>query len=274
MADEWLEGTARPARKARIDTSVPNVARVWNYLVGGRDNFEADRKAARQLIGAAPVMEHVGVASRAFTRRAVTYLVREAGVRQFLDIGTGLPTAGSTHEIAQAIAPASRVVYVDNDPVVLSHVRALLRPVPGGATSYVDADAREPGKIIEEARATLSFGDPVAVILVDILNFITDDAEVRFILAVLRDALASGSYLAVMQPASDIDGDMPAAERRWNQVASTPVALRDRQQVTSWFDGLDLVEPGIVTVPDWRPDPADPRVAMPMPLYGAVPRRR
>lgn len=273
VADEWLRQTTRPVKKAQIDTNVPNVARVWNYLVGGRDNFDADRKAARQLIGTAPVMEHVGIASRAFLRRAVTYLVREAGIRQFLDIGTGLPTAGNTHEIAQEVAPASKVVYVDNDPVVLSHARALLRSAPGGATNYVDADARDPGKIIEEARATLNLGEPAAVILIDILNFITGDAEVRSILSFLMDTLVSGSYLVIMQPASDIDSALLAAERRWNQIATTHVSLRDRAEVATWFGGLDLIEPGIVLVPEWRPEAGDPEFDMPMPLYAAVARK-
>jgi hypothetical protein len=270
VADEWLKETTRPVKKAQIDTSVPNVARVWNYLVGGRDNFEADRKAVRQLIATAPVMEYVGVASRAFLRRAVTYLAGEAEMRQFLDIGTGIPAAGNTHEVAQDLAPESKVVYVDNDPVVLSHARAMLRSAPGGVTSYIDADARNPGRILEEARATLSLDKPVAVILIDILNFIPDGDEVRSILSVLMDALVSGSYVVIMQPASDIDEELHAAERRWNQVSDTPVALRDRAEVTTWFEGLDLVDPGIVTVTDWRPEAGDQDFGMPMPLYGAV----
>ncbi|HSZ40775.1 MAG TPA: SAM-dependent methyltransferase [Trebonia sp.] len=270
MADEWLRETTRPVKRARIDTSVPNVARVWNYLVGGRDNFEADRKAVRQLIATAPVMEHVGVASRAFLRRSVNYLAGEAGIRQFLDIGTGIPAAGNTHEVAQEIAPESKIVYVDNDPVVLSHARAMLRSAPGGVTSYVDADARNPARIIEDARGTLSLEEPVAVILIDILNFISDGDEVRSVLSVLMDALVSGSYVVIMQPASDIDQELRAAERRWNQLADTPVVLRDRAEVTTWFEGLDLVEPGIVTVTEWRPGPGDPVFSMPMPLYGAV----
>lgn len=273
VAEDWLKEAVRPVKRAQIDASGPNVARVWNYLAGGRDNFEADRKAARQLIDAAPVMEHVGAASRAFLRRTVTYLVREAGIRQFLDIGTGFPTGGNTHEVAQAVAPASKIVYVDNDPVVLSHARALLRSAPGGATSYVNADARNPGTIIEEARATLRFGEPAAVILIGILNFIPDDERVRSILSVLTDAVTRGSYLVVMQPASDIDHELLAAQRCWNQIAATPVALRDLRDVTAWFGGLDLVEPGIVPVPEWRPEPGDPHFDMPMPLYGAVARK-
>ncbi len=213
MVEEWLKEATRPVRQAPIDPNVPNVARVWNYLVGGRDNFEVDRKAARQLISAAPVMEHVGIASRAFLRRTVTHLARDRGIRQFLDIGTGLPTAGNTHEIAQAIAPASRIVYVDNDPVVRSHARALLRSAPGGVASYVDADARNPALILKEAAATLSLSQPVAVIMIDILNFIPDDEQVRSILGVLIDSLAGGSYLVVMQPASDIDRALPLSVR-------------------------------------------------------------
>jgi S-adenosyl methyltransferase len=271
--EEWLKETTRPVPAAHIDTSVPNVARVWNFLVGGRDNFEADRRVARQLVAIAPVMADVAPASRVFLGRVVRYLAGEAGIRQFLDIGTGIPTAGNTHEVAQAVAPESRVVYVDNDPVVLAHARALLRSAPEGVTSYIDADARDPGKIITEARDTLDFGRPVAIVMIDLLNFIAEDAEVPQILGTLLDAVPSGSYLAIMQPASDIDEMLDAARRRWNQVASTPVVLRTRTQVTSWFDGLELVEPGVVTVPEWHPAEDDPKYAYPMPLYGAAARK-
>ena len=172
MTDDWLRATNRPVKRPQIDTTVPNVARVWNYLVGGRDNFEADRQAARQLVAAAPVMADVAHASRAFLRRVVRYLVAEAGIRQFLDIGTGIPTAGNTHEIAQSVVPECRIVYVDNDPVVLAHARALLRSSREGITSYIDADAREPGKIIARAQDTLDFDQPIAIVMIDILNFI------------------------------------------------------------------------------------------------------
>ena len=178
MSEEWLKAASRPIKAARVDPSVPNVARVWNYLVGGRDNFEADRQAARQLIAVAPVMAQVAPASRAFLRRAVTYLAAEAGIRQFLDIGTGMPTAGNTHEVAQAVDPSCRIVYVDNDPVVLSHARARLRSSAEGATSYLDADARDTEAIIAGASATLDFGLPVGVIMIDILNFLEDAADV------------------------------------------------------------------------------------------------
>jgi hypothetical protein len=277
VTEEWLKGTTRPVRLTHIDTTVPNVARVWNFLVGGRDNFEADRWAARQLIAAAPVMESIGPASRAFMRRVVGYLAN-AGVGQFLDIGTGIPTAGNTHEIAQAIDPYSRIVYVDNDPVVLAHARALLISAPEGVTSYINSDAREPGKIIASARQTLDFDQPIALVLIDILNFIDGNGEgcsVGEILGTLLEAVPSGSYLAVMQPASDLDESVLLAQERWNQMAATtPVYLRERAEVTSWFDGLELVEPGVVEVDEWRPADDDPPYAGVMPLYGAVGRKR
>jgi hypothetical protein len=272
VTEEWLKGTTRPVKRAQIDTTAPNVARVWNYLVGGRDNFDIDRKAAKQLIAAAPVMEHVGLASRAFLRRVITSLAGEDNIRQFLDIGTGIPAAGNTHEVAQSIAPESKIVYVDNDPIVLTHARAMLRSAEG-VTSYINADARDPAKILSEARETLDFGAPVAVVLIDLLNFISDDSEVRSILATLMEAFVAGSYLVIMQPANDIDATLLAAEQRWNQVAASPVSLRGRDEVTAWFAGLDLVEPGIVMAPEWRPDADDPKYDMPIPLYVGVARK-
>ena len=268
MSEEWLRATSRPIKAVRVDSSVPNVARVWNYLVGGRDNFEADRQAARQLIALAPVMGQVGLASRAFLRRTVTYLAAEAGIRQFLDIGTGIPTAGNTHEVAQAVNPACRVVYVDNDPVVLSHARARLRTSVEGATSYLDADARDTRAIVAGACATLDLSLPVGVIMIDILNFLQDAADV---VARLAAAVCPGSYLAVMQPSTDQRLAAPA--RRWNQLAATPVFLRDRDQVARWFTGLELVDPGIVEVHQWRPAPGDPDYPDGMPLFGAVARK-
>lgn len=261
-------------RLTRIDPTVPNVARVWNYLVGGRDNFAADRFAAHELIEAAPVMEAIGPASRTFLRRVVTYLAADAGVRQFLDVGTGIPTAGNTHEVAQAVAAQSRIVLVDNDPVVLVHARALLRSSPEGVTSYLDADIREPVKIVEAARETLDFDKPVALVLIDILNFVEGSpCEIASILRTLVDAVPSGSYLAVTQAASDLDQTLIAAQRRWNEMAAPLLWLRDRAAVSSWFDGLDLIEPGLVEVDKWRPAPGDPAYDRVLPLYGAVARK-
>ncbi|MGH3258289.1 MAG: SAM-dependent methyltransferase [Streptosporangiaceae bacterium] len=273
MTNEAVRGTTFPSAGPKIDISVANVARAWNYMVGGKDNFEADREAARQLISVAPVIRIAAPASREFLRRAVRYLAAEAGVRQFLDIGTGLPTAGNTHEVAQSIAPQCRVVYVDNDPVVLAHARALLTSLPEGSTSYVDADARDPGTIIAEARATLDFRQPVAVMMVDLLNFIEDDAAVRSIMAELIAAVPSGSYFAIMHPASDLDLALPEAEKRWNQLAPQRVRLRSRADLTGLLAGLELVEPGLVTVPEWRPDEGEPVPSEQIPLYAVVARK-
>jgi hypothetical protein len=268
VTEEWLKATSRLVKPARVDSSLPNVARVWNYLIGGRDNFEADRRAARALLAAAPLMEQVALASRAFLGRTVTYLAAEAGIRQFLDIGTGIPAAGNTHEVAQAVDPSCRVVYVDNDPVVLSHARAKLRSAPEGATSYIDADARDIAAIMAGADATLDLAQPVGVIMIDIRNFLEDAGDVldRTIAAV-----PGGSYLALMQPVRD--GRLAAAAQRWNALAAIPVFLRDPAQVGRWLAGLELVEPGLVELQDWRPGPGDPACPGGVPLLGAVARK-
>ncbi len=271
--DDVRLSSALRASAPKIDTSLANVARAWNYMVGGKDNFEADREAARQLMEAAPVIRVAAPASRAFLGRAVRYLAGEAGIRQFLDIGTGLPTAGNTHEVAQSAAPECRVVYVDNDPVVLTHARALLTSVPRGVTSYIDADARDPGKIITEAGATLDFGEPVAIMMVDLLNFIDDDEVAGSIVSALLAAVPPGSYLAIMHPASDLDPALLEAERRWNQLAAQRVRLRSREEVTGFLAGLEPVEPGLVTVPQWRPEEGEPVPGQVIPLYALVARK-
>jgi hypothetical protein len=269
VSEEWLKASpSRSLRAARVDSSLPNVARVWNYLVGGRDNFEADRRAAKQLVAASPMMAHVANASRAFLYRTVGYLASEAGIRQFLDIGTGIPTAGNTHEVAQLVDPSCRVVYVDNDPVVLSHARAQLRSADAGATSYIDADARDTTAIMKGASATLDLTQPVGVIMIDILNFVEDASEA---LDRIIAAVPAGSYLAVMHPLRDERLTMAAL--RWNQLAAIPVFLRDRDQVARWLSGLELIEPGLVEVHQWRPRPGDPGYPDGMPLLGAVARK-
>jgi hypothetical protein len=269
--DDWLRKATRPVRVTRVDATAPNLARVWNYMVGGRDNFEADRAAARELLAAAPVMADVARASRAFLRRVVRFLAVEAGIRQFLDIGTGIPAVGSTHELAQAVDPASRIVYVDNDPVALAHARALTPSRPEGAISCLEADAREPAAIINAARRTLDPSQPVAILMIGVLNFIEGPGLVAGVLRELVAALCPGSYLAIMQPAED-EGLHPV-QRRWNELAALPVWLRDREEVASWFAGLSLVEPGIVEVHQWRPDEGDRPYRHGMPLYGAVGRK-
>jgi hypothetical protein len=268
----WL-GAPYPLGAPKIDPTVANIARAWNYMVGGKDNFEADREAARQLIEAAPVIAVAAPASRAYLRRAVRYLVMEAGIRQFLDVGTGLPTAGNTHEVAQSLAQDCRVVYVDNDPVVLSHARALLTSSGDGLTSYIDADARDPELILTQAGKTLDLAQPVAVIMMDLLNFIEDDATAASVVSSLMADLSSGSYLAIMHPASDMDPALLEAERRWNQLAAQQVRLRSRGQLTAFLAGLDLVTPGLVTVPQWRPAPDEAVPDEAIPLYAAVARK-
>jgi S-adenosyl methyltransferase len=270
MTDEWRGATDRSVQPTQIDTTVASVARVWNYLDGGRDNFKADRQAAQQLVAAAPVMTDVPIAIRAFLRRVITYLAEQADVRQFLDIGLGIPAADSAHEVARPIAPECRFVYVDSDPMVLLHAQALRSPRDGSAI-YIGGDVREPTAIIDRAREALDFGQPIAIVVTGILNFIPDADEVTAILATLLAALAPGSHLAVAGPAAD--ERMAAAQRQWNRGARTPVVLRDRAEVAAWFTGLDLVDPGIVDVDKWRPAAGDPVFPDGMPVYGAVARK-
>jgi hypothetical protein len=246
------QGTEPPP----IDTTVPHSARIWNYWLGGKDNYPVDRAAGDQFREAFPGIVDVTRASRAFLTRAVGYLAGEAGIRQFLDIGTGLPTADNTHEVAQRVAPDSRIVYVDNDPVVLVHARALLTSTPQGVTQYVDADLHEPDRILEAASKTIDFTEPVALMLLGILGHVTDDDEARSIVKRLLGALPSGSYLAVYD-GTDTNPAGVEAQERYNRSGAVPYRLRSPEQVTGFFDGLELVEPGVVSVSRWRPDPAD-----------------
>ena len=274
------DGMQRIARCLQlIDTTVPNPARAWNYLLGGLDNFEADRRAARQLMAVAPAMSAAGPASRAFQRRVVRYLAAEAGVRQFLDIGCGIPTAGNTHEIARAVDPACKILYVDNDPVVLVHGRALLISTPHGVVSYLDADARDIGAVLDGARQTLDFSQPVAVLLMAVLAFIDDHALARSVVDGLAGVVPSGSYFAIRHAASDLDPALPAAARQWNATGAQHLTLRGEPEVAGLVEGLDLIDPGLVTVTEWRPDPdsvpgygVDDR-DIAVPIYGVVARK-
>ncbi|MGN9911164.1 SAM-dependent methyltransferase [Phytohabitans sp. LJ34] len=240
-----------------LDTSVPQTARIWNYLLGGKDNFAADRAVGDQIIQSLPQLADSARLSRAYLTRAVRYLAGEAGVRQFLDIGTGLPTADNTHEVAQATAPDSRVVYVDNDPLVLAHARALLTSSPQGATSYVDADLRDTDTILREAAKTLDLTRPVALILMGILGHIESDAEAKAIIDRTMAGLPSGSFLA-MYDGSDTSEAVTEAVRIWNVSANPKYHLRSPERIASLFAGLELVEPGVVSVNEWKPDPTTP----------------
>ncbi|MCW2900877.1 MAG: SAM-dependent methyltransferase [Streptosporangiaceae bacterium] len=259
----------------RFDDTVAHNARVWNYWLGGKDNYPADRKVGDHVFGVFPSIVDVARADRAFLGRAVRYLTGEAGIRQFLDIGTGLPTVENTHEVAQRLAPESRIVYVDNDPLVLVHARALLGSTPEGTTDYIDADAREAGAIVEAAAKTLDFGEPVAIMLLGLLNFVPDNDEAGAMVRRLLAAVPSGSYLAITHPTLELGGEANAAAMRfWNANATPPITTRSGEEVAGFFDGLELLDPGLVSCALWRPDLADiGRDPVPVAQFGAVARK-
>ena len=257
-----------------IDTSRAHPARIYDFALGGKNNFAADREVGEKVFAGWPSARTAARENRSFLGRAVRYLAAEAGIRQFLDLGTGLPTASNTHEVAQAIAPESRIVYVDNDPLVLSHARALLTSSPEGVTAYLDADLRDTDQILEQAAGTLDFGRPVGIMLLAILHYIPDLDEARRIVARLADAVPSGSYLTISHAASDISPEaMAEMIRRMNQhLAEGNHVGRTREVVTSFFDGLELLEPGVVKVTEWRPESAM-QAEGPTSLWGGVARK-
>jgi hypothetical protein len=256
-----------------FDTSVAHIARVYDYWLGGKDNYAADRRAGDEAIQSYPDMASSVRANREFLARAVRYLAAEAGIRQFLDIGTGIPTANNTHEVAQSVAPDSRVVYVDNDPIVLAHARALLTSSPQGDTDYIDADLRDTETILDRAARTLDFSRPVAVMLIAILHVISDDDHPYQIVAKLIDAVPPGSYLALSHVASDIEPDKVAETRkRLNRLMYQKGTYRSHDQVARFFGGLDMIEPGVVVVPQWRPD-SDLEAKRPTVMWGGVGRK-
>ncbi|WP_394347542.1 SAM-dependent methyltransferase [Verrucosispora sp. SN26_14.1] len=256
-----------------LDTGVPQTARIWNYLLGGKDNFAADREVGDQIIANLPQLAQNARLSRAYLARAVRYLAGTAGVRQFLDVGTGLPTADNTHEVAQSVAPEARIVYVDNDPLVLAHARALLVGTPEGATDYVDADLRDPDRILHEAARTLDLDQPVAVMLMGILGHVESDEEAKSIIRGLVDRLPSGSYLA-MYDGSDTSEAVTEAVRIWNVSANPRYHLRSPERIAGLFEGLELVEPGVVSVTRWRPDGDPAELPEEIDQYCAVGRKR
>jgi S-adenosyl methyltransferase len=253
-------GSSPPGEDAPpgIDTTVVSPARMYDYWLGGKDNYPVDRAAGEQVIEVFPGIRPGVRANRALLGRMVRYLAGEAGVRQFLDIGTGLPTRDNTHEVAQAVAPESQVVYVDNDPIVLVHARALLKSSPQGATKFVQADLRDVDKILQAASETLDFSQPVAVTLLMILMLIEDHEDPYGIVDRLMAALPSGSYLAISHPASGVDsGEIAEAYDRLKKLMPDRPTLRSKDQITQFFDGLNMVEPGVVQLHRWRPDPGD-----------------
>ncbi len=238
-----------------FDTSVAHPARVWNYWVGGKDNFAADRETAQLVMEAMPHMPLVARLARRFLIDAVCRVTTEYGIRQFLDIGTGLPTADNTHEVAQRIVPQARIVYVDNDPIVLTHARALLTSCREGKTDYIAADMRDPDVILAGAEKTLDFGQPIAILLIGVLHFVPDRDDPYGILGRLMDAVPSGSFLILGHAASDQQAAAATeGTRRYNEKSAAPITMRSRDQVARFFNGLEMVEPGFVSIGDWWPE--------------------
>jgi S-adenosyl methyltransferase len=264
-----------PDLPPEINTNVAHSARVYNYWLGGKDNFAADRALGDAIIKAVPSTVFGARANRAFLGRAVRYLATEAGIRQFLDIGTGIPTADNTHEAAQAIAPDSRVLYVDNDPIVLAHARALMTSHPGGSTAFIHADLRDPDKVLNhpKLRATLDLGRPVALMLIAVLHFLTEGDNPQRIVRRLLDALPSGSYLAITHLTADfVSPEEAAVAEAAGRDAGVTYAPRSQGEIAEFFSGLDLVDPGVVPLLAWRPDvaPENPRTAS---VYAAIGRK-
>ena len=291
-----------------IDVTVPNAARVFDFLFGGQDNFAADRKAAAALVESAPSIAATPGAARAFRRRVVGHLTAGAGIRQFLDVGAGMVPAVNTHEIAQAVDPACRVVYVESDPMALAHVNAVVNAAPGGIVTCVDGDIADVNGIVSAAglseagpspadrsardlsgavagsadpadacrpgdAAILDPGQPLAVLLLSTLAHVASAADAAKVVAALMDSAPSGSYLAVYHLASDLDPALDGALKQWNAAATIPIVLRSSAEIAALVTGLDLVAPGLVPVDDWRPDPSDPAAASPVPVHGLVARK-
>jgi len=257
-----------------IDTTIPHSARIWNYWLGGKDNYPVDREAGEAFLKAYPGMAAEARANRQFLSRAVRYLVIKAGVRQFLDVGTGLPTADNTHEIAQRLNPACRIVYVDNDPLVLAHARALLTSTPEGVTDYVDADLHDPDKILDAAANTLDFSVPIALILSGIMGHIADNEGAHAIVSRLMDRLPSGSYL-MLQDGTTVSQANADALEDYNSSGAIPYNLRTPEEIVRYFDGLEVVEPGVISIQQWRPDPGEPTEPFAdVNTYGGIGRKR
>ena len=253
-----MAGSVPPTRdgaQSKIDTARAHTARIWNYWLGGKNHYLVDREVGDRIQQLHPGIGYYARADRAFLRRAVRHLSSEAGIRQFLDIGTGLPTADNTHEVAQRVAPESRVVYVDNDPLVLAHARALLTSTSEGATDYLDADLHNPDTILHGAARTLDFTQPIALTMLGVVIFINDDEEAYGIVRGLLDAVPSGSYLVLSHTiTSPAMPDVDAAVAFWNEHGTPKLTQRTPEQILRFFDGLELLEPGVVSCSRWRPE--------------------
>jgi S-adenosyl methyltransferase len=264
--------TAKPVPvRGVLDANVPHIARIYDYWLGGKDNFEADRKLGELTIEAFPGIVRSVQTNRAFLARAVQFFAAELGIRQFLDIGTGIPTANNTHEVAQAIDPSCRIVYVDNDPIVLIHAAALLRSTPEGACAYVDSDMHDTAQILKEAAVTLDFSQPVGLMLIGILHFGGTLTQARAIVNTLMNAMVPGSGFAITHPASDLEADQMAEMiRRLNSELPEKTTLRNQAEVTRFFDGYELLPPGVVRAVDWRPSDDAAAADMTCAVWGGV----
>ena len=257
---------------AGIDTTVPHSARIWNYWLGGKDNYAVDREAGDQYVKIYPGIVDIARAGRAFLARAVRYLTLEAGIRQFLDVGTGLPTVDNTHELAQRAAPASRIVYVDNDALVLAHARALLTSTPEGVTDYIDADMRDPAAVLARAGATLDLGRPIGLMIMGVMGHIPDDDEAQSIVRRLLAGLPSGSFLALYD-SLDISGALNQAQQGYDDTGAVPYKLRRADQIGRFFERLEFVTPGLVRCPEWRPEAGQAGGAPGVPTLAGVARK-
>jgi S-adenosyl methyltransferase len=257
-----------------IDTTIPQPARFWDYLLGGKDNYPVDREVGEQVLTIFPDLRDSARADRGFLVRAVRYLAAQAGIRQLLDIGTGLPTVNNTHRVAQATAPECRIVYVDNDPLVLVHARALLTSTPEGVTDYIAADVRDPERILHEAARTLDFTQPIGLMLLGVINYVMDNAEAHATVTRLLDSVPPGSYLAMSHPTPEIHAEaIETSIRHYNSSGAAPIRTRNRQELTRFFDGLELLEPGVVSCSLWRPDPSDVEICAEVTQYCGVARK-
>lgn len=270
-------------QRSMIDTTRPHSARIWNYWLGGKDNYPVDREVGDEFLAIFPGQAEIARQARAFLGRVVSYLAAEAGIRQFLDVGTGLPTADNTHQVAQRVAPESRIVYVDNDPLVLAHARALLASSPEGTCDYVDADLHDPGAILTGAAGALDFTQPIALIMLGILGHIGDEDGPKEIVARLVNPLAAGSYLVIADGTNVLEGQgrgdagdesaRARAYRHYAEAGGIPYRPRTPKQIEAFFQGLELIDPGVVSVSRWRPEPAAIGEPVEVDAFGGVARK-
>jgi hypothetical protein len=257
-----------------IDTTVSHSARIWDYWLKGKDNYAVDREVGDRIEEMLPDIVRQAREDRLFLGRVVRYLAGEAGIRQFLDIGTGLPTADNTHQVAQRVAPESKIVYVDNDPLVLAHARALLTSTPEGTTDYIHADMHDPDNILAGAGRTLDFSQPIAITMLGVLWHVMDNDEAYGIINRLMGVMPSGSYLALNHPTLEVTGEkMATAIQYWNQYGTPPGTHRTPAELTRFFDGMDLVEPGAVSITRWRPEATSSGEPEEIDQFGGVGRK-